>query len=422
MDYVPSVFAYKPSVAEAVQRQKSERQERAGRRRQMAQEQEVEVQSRTAAAEALMMLTAAETHSNISTQTPAVADSDASTQTAISRVMDVGTQTSQVGYFDASTQTEDISLQKTGECTYTGVELIEGSDSKTRFYTGLPTWGVFLHVFSTLVMHIPRKRASRTRMTQRDEFLLVLMRLRLNLLIEDLAYRFNVAKSTVCHIFTTWIDVMAIRLKFLVKWPTKEMVQANMPQVFRETYPRARCIIDCSEVFIEQPLSFQARAQTYSNYKKHNTVKFLIAISPAGTISFISRLWGGRVSDKYLTHQSGFLRLLEPGDTVLADRGFDIADDIGLHGGDLAIPAFTRGKSQLTQREVEFSQRLARVRIHVERVIGLMKNKYTILQGTLPVSLVKHKDKDSHSELANVDKILIACAALTNLCPSVVPS
>ena len=76
------------------------------------------------------------------------------------------------------------------------------------------------------------------------------------------------------------------------------------------------------------------------------------------------------MSDKYLTHQSGFLRLLEPGDTVLADRGFDIADDIGLHGGDLAIPAFTRGKSQLTQREVEFSQRLTWVRIHVERVIG----------------------------------------------------
>ena len=124
----------------------------------------------------------------------------------------------------------------------------------------------------------------------------------------------------------------------------------------------------------------QSRAQTYSNYKKHNTLKFLIAISPAGTISFVSHLWGGRVSDKYLTQESGFLRLLEPGDTVLADRGFDIADDIGLHGGELAISAFTRGKSQPTQ-EVEFSQRLAQVRIHVERVIGLMKNKYTLLQG-----------------------------------------
>ena len=68
------------------------------------------------------------------------------------------------------------------------------------------------------------------RMTQQDEFLLVLMRLCLNLQVEDLAYRFHVAKSTVSHIFGTWIDIMAIRLKFLIKWPTKEMVQANMLQ------------------------------------------------------------------------------------------------------------------------------------------------------------------------------------------------
>ena len=72
---------------------------------------------------------------------------------------------------------------------------------------------------------------------------------------------------------------------------------------------------------------------------------------------------------------------------MLADRGFDISDDVGLHGSKLAIPVFTRGKSQLNQKEVEFSQRLARVRIHVKRVIGLMKNKYTVLQGTLPICL-----------------------------------
>ena len=180
--------------------------------------------------------------------------------------------------------------------------------------------------------------------------LLVLMRLRLNLLIEDLAYRFGIAKSTVTNVSNTWIDVMATQLKFLIKWPTQEMAQANMPQILKETYPKARCIIDCSEVFIERPLASQPCAQTYPQYNKHNTIKFLIAVS----ISFVSRFGGGRVSDKHLTQQSGFLQLLEPGDTVLADRGFDISDDIGVHGGKLAIPAFTRGKSQLTQKEVEF--------------------------------------------------------------------
>ena len=129
---------------------------------------------------------------------------------------------------------------------------------------------------------------------------------------------------------------MATRLEFLIKWSPKEIVQANMPKIFKETYPLTRCIIDCSEIFIERPLSFTARSKTYSNYKKHNTVKFLIGFSPMGTISFLSRCWGGRVSDKVLTQKSDFLDLVEPGDTIMADRGFNVAEDLRLYGANLA--------------------------------------------------------------------------------------
>ena len=37
-----------------------------------------------------------------------------------------------------------------------------------------------------------------------------------------------------------------------------------------------------------------------------------------------------------------------PGDVVLVDRGFDIADSIGFYCGELKIPAFTKGKPQLS--------------------------------------------------------------------------
>ena len=129
--------------------------------------------------------------------------------------------------------------------------------------------------------------------------------------------------------------------------------------------------------------------------------------------------WGGRATDKHITHNSGFLNIVEYGDSILADRGFDIADDLGVHGARLQIPSFMRGKQQLSLHEVEESKKLSKVRIHVERVIGLLKNKYKILQGTLPPHLIKHK----HDSLdyANIDRILTVCAALVNLCPSVVP-
>ena len=51
---------------------------------------------------------------------------------------------------------------------------------------------------------------------------------------------------------------------------------------------------------------------------------------------------------------SGFLKLLDFGDVVLADRGLDIGDDIALHGARLEIPAFTRGKKQLSMQKVEY--------------------------------------------------------------------
>ena len=131
-----------------------------------------------------------------------------------------------------------------------------------------------------------------------------------------------------------------------------------------------------------------ARSQTYAHYKSHNTFKFLLAISPTGAVTLVSKCWGGRESDKHLTTNSGFLQHLQHGDLVLADRSFDIADELAMCGASLAIPPYTRGKSRLSQGEVETSRSLSRVRIHVERAIGRMK-VYRILQSTLSISLLK---------------------------------
>ena len=92
-------------------------------------------------------------------------------------------------------------------------------------------------------------------------------------------------------------------------------------------------------------------------------------------------------------------------------------DDIAIKGGKLEIPAFTQGKQQLSREEVERSHQLARVRIHVEQIIGQMHKKYSILNGTLPITLLK---KSTDTNVNTVDKVLVVCAALTNLSRSVV--
>ena len=125
-----------------------------------------------------------------------------------------------------------------------------------------------------------------------------------------------------------------------------------MPSTFQKHFSRVRCIIDCFAIFIERPVGFRARAATYSNYKKHNTVKVFIVVAPTGSIGFISKAWGGRVSDKETTQKCGFLSLLEYGDEVLADRGFTVDDDLAVCGAKLLLPSFTKGKNQLLQEKV----------------------------------------------------------------------
>ena len=81
----------------------------------------------------------------------------------------------------------------------------------------------------------------------------------------------------------------------------------NNANGFRTFFGNCVCILDCTEIFIERPSNLQARAQTWSEYKDHNTIKVLVAITPQGSISFLSKAWGGRASDKYITEHCDVL-------------------------------------------------------------------------------------------------------------------
>lgn len=144
-----------------------------------------------------------------------------------------------------------------------------------------------------------------------------------------------------------------------------------------------------------------ARAQTYSQYKSHNTVKYLLGVSPQGAIIFVSKGWEGRTSDKFPTENCGPLNFLTPGNQVLADRGFPVAESVGLRGCSLHILYFTRGKKQLAPESVERTHTLASAIIYIERVTGLVKQKYTILQSIISISLLK---RDDECGLTTLDK------------------
>lgn len=293
----------------------------------------------------------------------------------------------------------------------------ENDDDKVLHYTGLSSWDLLSKLLIYMKPHLTQSSGRPEALTPFQQLLMTLMRLRLSLSGQDLAYRFGVHPSTVSRKFEFVVRVLYSKLKFLIMWPDRDAVRKTMPLVFRKHYPNCTVIIDCFEIFIQRPTALLARAQTYSQYKHHNTVKYLIGITPQGSVSFISNGWGGRTSDKYLTEHSQFLSNLVPGDLILADRGFDIGDSVGSYCSTIKTPAFTRGKSHLTGIEVEQTRKIANVRIHVERVIGNIRKKYSILSDTQPIDFLLSSE-DSNSLL---DQIVCVSCALNNICSSVIP-
>lgn len=95
-----------------------------------------------------------------------------------------------------------------------------------------------------------------------------------------------------------------------------------MPRSFRINYSRATSIIDCFEIEIQKPSDPVKQASTWSEYKKWNTMKYLVSATSDGVINFVSKGFGGRTSDVNIVKNSNDIDFLPENSCVMADRGF----------------------------------------------------------------------------------------------------
>ena len=196
-------------------------------------------------------------------------------------------------------------------------------------------------------------------------------------------------------------------LRYLIIWPSKGQAFATLPEAFKKLYPKVRLIIGCTEVYLETTSSFKVQANLWSDYKHHCISKFLVAITPNGAISWISSTYGCSTSDVYIVRNSGYLDMLEPYDTVIADREFKIETDLTIKICYLAIlPSAAKG-TQMTKDDVFETNRVANVRIFVEKTIARLK-WLRILKNEIPLL-----------EIPLLDYIVIVCSTLCNLLPPI---
>ena len=88
---------------------------------------------------------------------------------------------------------------------------------------------------------------------------------------------------------------------------------------------------------------------------------------------------------------------------VMADRGFQIHEELLLRFCSLQVPPGPRAKSQMTTDECKKTKDI--LRIHAERAINRIKF-FRILKGVISVTMLYH-----------IDDIVATSAALSNLKP-----
>ncbi|XP_064475333.1 uncharacterized protein LOC135389197 [Ornithodoros turicata] len=238
-----------------------------------------------------------------------------------------------------------------------------------KYYTGLTDTKQF-RAFCNMVL-VSRTPVCR-KFNPEDEIFILLCKLRTGCTHYDLAQRFVVDRSTISRILAYWITRVYKSLKIINLWPEQSVIDKTMPISFIRSFPQCRVIIDCTEIEIQQPSNPTAQ-QMWSHYKNTNTLKALVGITPNGAISFVSDLYGGSTSDKYLLQNCGVLQQLEENDLVLADRGFSGSFTVDGKTITVVTPPFMDGRAQLTHREVLQTRNVAHNRIHVERAIGRIK-------------------------------------------------
>lgn len=273
------------------------------------------------------------------------------------------------------------------------------SDSELNSWTGLNSFKMLDTIEKSIKSFSSYKESSYSTVTLQERILIVFIKLKTSLSFSCMGPVFRLHYQSVSLTFYRTIPWIRAVSEALVYWPSQTQIKKNMPYYFRPMYEDVVAVLDCTEIAIKKPNCLHCRINAYSHYKGRETAKYLIAVTPGGTISFISRGYGGKCSDKQIVVQENVLDKIKLGESVMTDKGFLIDEECQKRGIKLVRPPFLRAPlTQLSQIDAAENVSIAAARVHVERAIQRIK-QFSILNDKI----------DSHLIPVLDDIVFIAC-------------
>ncbi|XP_033739899.1 uncharacterized protein LOC117327155 [Pecten maximus] len=306
----------------------------------------------------------------------------------------------------------------TNACTQTphlpvlSIEYFVSDDAGTMFYTGLSSYKDFKFVLACLgdgVNHLNYLYNQVENVSIENQLFLTLIKLRQNKTNFELSRLFNISETSVANIWITWLNFMYRQWQEIQWWPERDLVRYFCPTDFLSKFPTTRVIVDGTECPVKKPRPPVAQQSTYSTYKNRNTIKVLVGTTPGGLVSYLSPAYGGSVSDRQIVERSNLASICDPGDSIMADKGFNVQDLFAVRDVAINIPTFFRKKNRMTGKVVLRDRKISSKRVHVERLIGLAKT-YKIL--AMPMNNMQTKLSS---------EITFVCFMLCNFRKCIVP-
>jgi hypothetical protein len=237
--------------------------------------------------------------------------------------------------------------------------------------------------------------------------LIVLRKVRMNESYRILGMYLGFSAKTISLYFRSSIATVSACLEQLIFRPTREVITENLPQAFRYKYYLTDEIIDAFEFEVDIPNVAFNQCATFSAYKHFNGLKVVVGITPDGYISFVSKCFGGRVSDVEICKKSGYLDSLSKGMVIMADRGFKyLHNQMVMRHCSLVRPPSVQSGTPMTEAQCMQTKEIASLRIHVERLIVRLRE----------YAMISPHARLSHHLIPVADYVVKIAAGLTNLC------